>query len=606
MVRSRPRTAWTAGTVTAAALAGTLLSGTPAPALNGDTAPAGSYAFTAKLDIGNGQRACTGALVDPYWIVTAAACFADNPAQPTTVPAGPPALKATATVGRTDLTTTTGQVREIAELVPRTDRDLVLARLATPVTDITPLAVATTAPAAGEDLLVTGYGRTKAEWVPDRLHSAAFTVGAVDPTGLAIAAKSPADAAVCKGDTGGPALRKVGDRYELAAVNSRSWQNGCLGAAPTTHTGAYETRVDDLGGWIQQAVSAWSAVVAARSGGRSTVYNPDTRTAETFALRSDGAMIHAYNTNGEGWSGWYVLGDGARFTGSPAVVHNPVTNTLDVFATGTDGSIYRATWSRATGWSAWTMTADWKFRGSPTTVYNPDTRTAEVFALRADGVMAHLYNTEGAGWHGWFTLNPGGAFVGVPAVVHNPVTNTLDVFATGTDGSIYRATWNRAGGWTPWIMTGTWKFRGVPTTVYNPDTRTAEVFALTTDGTMAHLYNTNGEGWSGWYVIGPSDWKFAGTPAILHNPLANTLDLFATGTDASMYRATWSRATGWSAWTMTGSWKFGSSPAAVYNPDTRTAEVFGQGTDGVMAHATKAGDGAWSGWSIVGQIPTTG
>ncbi|MFI8086388.1 RICIN domain-containing protein [Kitasatospora sp. NPDC086009] len=252
MFHFRTRTAWTTGAVTTLALTGALLAGTPAPALSGDVVAAGSYAFTAKLDIGDGKRACTGALVDPFWVVTAASCFADDPAQPTTVPAGPPTLKAVVTVGRADLTTTTGQVRDIVELVPRTDRDLVLARLATPVTDITPVAVATAAPTAGEDLRVTGYGRTRTEWVPDKLHSALFTVGAVAPTGLAITAKAPADATVCKGDTGGPALRQVGDHYELAALNSRSWQNGCLGSTETTRTGAYNTRVDDLGTWIQQ------------------------------------------------------------------------------------------------------------------------------------------------------------------------------------------------------------------------------------------------------------------------------------------------------------------------------------------------------------------
>ncbi|MER6401907.1 S1 family peptidase [Kitasatospora sp. NPDC001603] len=226
MFRTRSHSAWTTGAVTAASLTGALLTGGPAPAVSGDTSPADSYAFTAKLDIGDGKRACTGALVDPFWVVTAASCFADDPAHPTTVPAGPPALRTTVTVGRTD--PTTGQVRDIVELAPRTDRDLVLARLATPVTDITPVAVATAAPTAGEDLRVTGYGRTRTEWVPDKLHSALFTVGGVDPTGLAITAKAPADATVCKGDTGGPALRQVGDHYELAALNSRSWQNGCL------------------------------------------------------------------------------------------------------------------------------------------------------------------------------------------------------------------------------------------------------------------------------------------------------------------------------------------------------------------------------------------
>ncbi|MFD9066925.1 trypsin-like serine protease [Kitasatospora purpeofusca] len=605
MLRSRPRSAWTTAAVTAAVLAGALLTGGPAPALSGDAAATGAHTYAVKLDIGDGKRACTGALVDPYWIVTAASCFADDPAQPATVPAGPPALRTIATVGRTDLTTTTGQVRDIAELVPRADRDLVMARLVTPVTDITPVAVAGTAPAAGEELTVAGFGRTRTEWVPDRLHSGLFTVGTVDPTGLAITPKTPTGAAVCKGDTGGPALRKVGDHYELAALNSRSWQNGCLGTTETTRTGAYDTRTDDLGPWIQQTVSAWAAVVAARSGNRSTVYNPDTRTAEIFTLRTDGAMMHAYNTNGEGWSGWHLLDPGARFAGGPTVVHNPVTNTLEVFATGTNAFIYRATWSRTTGWGPWTVTGDWKFRGDPTTVYNPDTKTAEVFALRTDGVMAHLYNTNGEGWSGWYALDPAARFADEPAVVHNPVTNTLDVFATGTNAFIYRATWSRTTGWGPWTVTGDWKFRGDPTTVYNPDTKTAEVFALRTDGVMAHLYNTNGEGWSGWYALNPGN-AFVGLPAVLHNPATNTLDVFATGTDASIYRATWSRATGWTTWALTGDWKFRSSPAAVYNPDTRTAEVFGQGTDGVMARLYNTNGGGWSGWSVIGQIPTAG
>ncbi|MFF1798773.1 S1 family peptidase, partial [Kitasatospora sp. NPDC058263] len=230
MFRSRPRATGIAALVTAATPTCVLPAGTPAGAVAGDIATAGSYAFTAKLDIGDGKRACTGALVDPFWVVTAASCFADDPSRPTTVPAGPPALKTTATVGRTDLTTTAGQVRDVVELVPRTDRDLVMARLVNPVIDITPLALSSTAPTAGEELRVTGYGRTRTEWVPDKLHSALFTVGGVDPTGLAITAKAPTDATVCKGDTGGPALRQVGDHYELAALNSRSRQNGCLGS----------------------------------------------------------------------------------------------------------------------------------------------------------------------------------------------------------------------------------------------------------------------------------------------------------------------------------------------------------------------------------------
>ncbi|WP_327072249.1 trypsin-like serine protease [Kitasatospora purpeofusca] len=202
------------------------------------------------------------------------------------MPAGPPGLRTTATVGRTE-PAATGQVRDVVELVPRSDRDLVMARLANPVTDIAPVAVATTAPAAGEELTVAGFGRTSTEWVPDKLHSALFTVGTIDPTGLAITPRTPTGAAVCKGDTGGPALRKIGDHYELAALNSRSWQNGCLGTTETTRTGAYNTRTDDLGTWIQQTRAVdWKTLLVNTNSGKCLEIDD--------SLKTDGARAQQW------------------------------------------------------------------------------------------------------------------------------------------------------------------------------------------------------------------------------------------------------------------------------------------------------------------------
>ncbi|MEU1422050.1 hypothetical protein [Kitasatospora sp. NPDC005751] len=43
-------------------------------------------------------------------------------------------------------------------------------------------------------------------------------------------------------------------------------------------------------------------------GSPTTVYNPDTRTAEVFALRTDGVMAHAADPAGGGWTGWSVVG----------------------------------------------------------------------------------------------------------------------------------------------------------------------------------------------------------------------------------------------------------------------------------------------------------
>ncbi|MFI2430517.1 RICIN domain-containing protein [Streptomyces sp. NPDC018693] len=247
MNRAARYTAWTAGVLVGA---GTLVAG-PAQAVVGDAAGGGQRAYTAKIEVGDTERACSGALVEARWVVTAASCFAEDPTQP--VPAGPPSRPTRVTVGRTDLTTTSGQVRTVVELVPRTDRDLVLARLSAPVTGITPVALGTGAPVAGEQLTAAGYGRTGDQWVPDRLHTGAFTVTGVRALELDIDGQD--GAAVCQGDAGGPVVRAGAGGDQLVAVNSRSWQGGCLGTEET-RTGAIASRADDLAAWVDAAVAA--------------------------------------------------------------------------------------------------------------------------------------------------------------------------------------------------------------------------------------------------------------------------------------------------------------------------------------------------------------
>ncbi|MGW2564037.1 S1 family peptidase [Streptomyces sp. NPDC001514] len=231
------------------------LTGTAAHAVTGTPEAENSLAFTARLDIGNGQRACSGALVDREWLLTAASCFADNPAASLAVPAGAPKLRTTATIGRTDLTTTAGVVRNVVEVVAHPSRDVVLARLNRPVTTIAPVALGATPAAAGEELKVAGYGRTKTEWAPLRLHGGAFTVDSVSDNEAGITGKD--GAGVCMGDTGGPALRVTNGQAELVAVNSRSWQGGCFGVDPAeTRTGAVAARVDGLRSWVDAKIAA--------------------------------------------------------------------------------------------------------------------------------------------------------------------------------------------------------------------------------------------------------------------------------------------------------------------------------------------------------------
>ncbi|MGG7569987.1 S1 family peptidase [Streptomyces sirii] len=252
----------------AAALASSALVTGSAHAVSGETAADGTYAFTAKLDIerDGGKRSCSGALVDKQWVLSAARCFAADPGKDFRIDEGAPKGKATVTVGRTDLSGAAGSVRGIVELVPYAGRDLVMARLAQPVTGVSPVAVGTTPVATGEQLKVAGFGRSKAEWVPDKLHAAPFTVDTVQDKAIGITGK---DAAVCQGDTGGPALRDSGGGIELVAVNSTSWQGGCLGTDPAeSRTAAVDVRVDDLAAWVQGV--RYRPVFAAAPWGKAT------------------------------------------------------------------------------------------------------------------------------------------------------------------------------------------------------------------------------------------------------------------------------------------------------------------------------------------------
>lgn len=238
------RRAQVSGAIALGAVGLGLLS-SPSQALQGPDANA-TFGFTARLLVGNSERACTGTLVSQRWVLTAATCFAAD-GKPA---AGKPAVATTVTVGRTDLTqSSTGAVRTALELVPHPDRDLVLVKLNTGVAGVKPAALAATPVTADQAVTAAGFGQTKTTWVPNTLHTGAFTAAGDNSANIALTPTG--DAVICKGDAGGPVVRTNGQVQELIAVTSRSWQGGCLGTPATeTRTGALATRIDDVRAWI--------------------------------------------------------------------------------------------------------------------------------------------------------------------------------------------------------------------------------------------------------------------------------------------------------------------------------------------------------------------
>ncbi|MEV6398097.1 trypsin-like serine protease [Streptomyces sp. NPDC051907] len=469
----RSRSAW-AGLMAVIVAAGALNSPL-AQAMDGDAAAAAEYRFAAKIDVG-GVRACTGTLINNQWVMTASSCFAENPGE--ALAAGAPKRKSTVVVGRTDLTTTAGEERQIVELAPRQDRDLVLAKLSAPVHGIRPLRPASTAPVADEKLKGVGFGRTKSVWVPNTAHAASFTAGQVRDTEVLVDG-SP----VCKGDAGSPVFRETGGRLELAAVVSKSTHGGCLGSEET-RTGASAVRVDDLGTWIRQTTAAtlstWKTQMLTKtdtglhhairdSNGDWSGFGDVQKVAGTiedlafvanaanygknyvFAVGGNGRLYEANRRPTGGWAGFRDISD--------ELGHKPGLKTVAVTSMGkslgliglADGRVYHAIQGPDEKWSKWgDVTAKLGVLGNATQLTISQTSGGDTHVgVVADKKAYHAIRYEDGTWSKWGRISSlptglneikGMAFAGVGG--------DLQIVLTNPTGEIKHATRAANGSWT--------------------------------------------------------------------------------------------------------------------------------------------------------------
>nr|WP_281357146.1 trypsin-like serine protease [Cellulomonas septica] len=430
--------------------------GVPAAVAVQGSTPTGAVAqATVKIDVGT-DRSCSGALVAPAWVVTAKSCFT---AGGVAVAPGAPKVTTKATVGRLDLTGTAGKVVNVDLLVPHADRDVVLARLATPVTDVTPVKIAATAPVAGQELTVTGYGRTATQLVPDTAHAATYTVAAVAAGTLDIEAQG-AGATICKGDAGGPTLRATTSGVELVGIHHTAYQGGCLGSA-TTRQGATDTRLDVLRDWV------------------SGITNPPPVVSH---------VKHIYSVNGgQVWeaasnNGWKSLNSAVGTSGPVAVL-------------AVDGVKYVYTVNGGRVWEA-ASNNGWK---------NLDTgiSTSGALAVMSVNGVKHVYTVNGgqvweaASNNGWKSLNSGIATSGPLAVT---TMNGVKYVYTVNGGQVWEAASNN--GWRS----------------LNSGIATSGPLAVTTMNGVTYVYTVNGG--QVWEAASNNGWKSLNSGVSTSGPVA--------------------------------------------------------------------------------------
>jgi secreted trypsin-like serine protease len=258
--RRAARGLWAAGVVAFALLGfAAVQTGTANAIANGEPVREGQYRFSVKLtmtgiptaDGGRRNSACSGALITPIWIITAGHCFRDANGVRVERPV---ADLTTATIGRANLSTTTGPYRGVVRTVVAVRQsptnDVAVAKLNAPVLTIRPLALPTAPAAAGDVLRLTGYGATSSvnPQPSGILMTGQVTVVGMDETRIGVVGRAPApDTSACPFDSGAPYFSEAGTRPVLVSVENTG--------PDCPHAQVEVTaRIDTIVPWIEEAV----------------------------------------------------------------------------------------------------------------------------------------------------------------------------------------------------------------------------------------------------------------------------------------------------------------------------------------------------------------
>ncbi|MFF2841009.1 trypsin-like serine protease [Paenarthrobacter sp. NPDC057981] len=589
-----------------AGLALGFLSQGPAMAVSNGTASTGtSNQFIVKIDTGIGT--CSGALIDKFWVATAASCFQQNPSDFASLPSGVPSSKIKVLFGPdTPMRDEIGV--GVVHVERHADRDLALVKLAKPIVGISTPALATTPVVQNETLSFTGYGRTHDTWLPKQSQSGMFNSQSLDSKSIQL--MPSAGAGLCAGDSGAPGLRTTATGIELVAVNSRSWQNGCL-YVETQNTGATASRVDNISGWIKSMIDfnvADGAIAQVRATGKNgnclSVATDKTQTVKCSALGNDARKWQFTAANGAGntftvkniATGKCLAGtpDPATTPQMPVIGCDP-SNTLTqwVLERQLDGTTALKNVSNGR-YAQFEASADTKNTMQGVALSENlkwvmgsgdyfDLSASDVVAVSPDGVAYNLYQYEATGVPGLLNgtqMGTGWKDLSAGFVTDWNGDGFQDLLVQWNDGKLrlYTGTTQPFGGYT--VIGQGWQGYKISVGKWKVGDRFPSIVATDSAGVMRHYTNPAGlavggstqigQGWSGLEIV-QMDFDKDGKTDIIAKTSGGDLKLYrGDGTGGFLSGTATTIGIGWNVITAI-------SPTSGFN---------GEGTRGMLARTT--------------------